>query len=620
MEEVVARSPGEYEVRRNEREREREREVKRMPSNGEALMGRSGERVEGERVLLPARKRTVKRTGDEKREAEGVWAEEIVEERPKKDTSPLQNRILDEHPSSPGERVTLPPRKTTQRRAEEVAAERPREVQRGELSPTKECELGEGVGGGERPRVKGPRVISPPPRTVSRRKVVVQGDVNAASTSGRTPEESQAHELHQERPFTSSPASAFGSTHHGSASTRAVVIGSPSPSDGWEDKFSTPKRMYGNTVATSPSTSPSGGKPLRPLPDPFNPFNRPTDPQKSTTSSSNVSSVTTATHETSSSGSMSRDWEDRPRVVGDRVLLPARKVTLRHAENSSESDAPPERGRTLSTKRRTRLSRDSRDIGSDISAATSTGPFVASAVSTPSSNLSHPDGHRAILDDSRVLPEVVAPPLARPDTSSIKPPTRSASKPEPTTIGLTESAFPVGRPSLDRAKSSESATASNVSTGSGTTAATSNATSKSSGATETSGRPPRRRKYSLLAAFGLPRSRTTSESEPSTGPTIQSTKVWKNFILDGWCLLSWLSYLVTLLVVVLGVTGVGPASRVVRRLRAAVCVDGASDKARRRCWVGRAAFTLGPRYTCPRLAEILHRHVGASRTGDRAAS
>ncbi|PIL27457.1 hypothetical protein GSI_10606 [Ganoderma sinense ZZ0214-1] len=617
MEERMVRRPGEDELRGR-----RDLEVKRMPSNGEGLLGRSGERVEGERVLLPARKRTVKRAGDEE-DVEEARSRDVAEgrpERPKTETLPLRGRVLDEPLSSPDDHAPLPPRKPTQRRAEEVFTERARETPRGEVSPVTESEPGEGVSGAERPRVKGPRVISPPPRTVSRRKVVVEGDANAASTSRRKLEDSRAREALQESSFTSSPVVAFNSesTHHGSASTRAVVIGSPSHSDGWEDKFSTSKWMHGNTIATSPSTSPSSGKPLRPLPDPFNSSNRPTDTQKSTTSSSNVPSATAAIQESSSSGSTSRDWEDRPRIVGDRVLLPARKVTLRHAENSSESDAPPERGRTLNTRRHTRLSRD---IGSDISVATSSGPFVASAVSPPSSNLScHPDGNRAILDDDRLLPEVIAPPLARPDESSLKPPTRSASNAEPTTIGPTadsKSVFPGGRPSLDRIKSSEDSAASNVSSGSGATVAASNVTSKTSSSTETSERPPRRRKYSLLAAFGLPRSRTTSESETSTGPTMQSTKVWKNLILDGWCLLSWSLCLVTPLVVVLG-DGRGSAlasCATIARWRPCRC---ASDWSRRCSRSRSCSFHLS--CSSPRLTHVLHRHVGASRTGDRAAS
>ena len=171
MEERLARGSCEDDVQGMERE------VKRMPSNGEALLGRSGERVEGERVLLPARKRTVKRAGDEKEDTEELRTKEMAEERPRKerkDTLPLQNRILDELPPSPDEPVRLPADTVTQKRAEVTVPEWPREAQRWEASsPVKESEPGEGMGGAERPRVQGPRVLVPPPRTVSRRKTEV---------------------------------------------------------------------------------------------------------------------------------------------------------------------------------------------------------------------------------------------------------------------------------------------------------------------------------------------------------------------------------------------------------------------------------------------------------------
>ena len=516
MEERLARGSCEDDVRGMERE------VKRMPSNGEALLGRSGERVEGERVLLPARKRTVKRAGDEKEDTEELRTKEMAEERPRKereDTLPLQNRVLDELPPSPDVPVRLPADMVTQKRAEDTAPEWPREAQRWEVSsPVKESEPREGMGGAERPRVQGPRVLVPPPRTVSRR-TEVRGDANVPSTS-RTLDHLRPSGTHQEPPFTSSPAPGFGPAHHGSASTRAVVIGSPSSSEGWEDKFSMPKRMCGNAITTDTPVSLSSGKPLRPLPNPFHPSNNPAVTQKPTASSSNVSSATAATPDLLSSGSTSRGLDDRPRIIGDRVLLPARKIRLRHTQNSDESDIQPERGRTLSSKRHTRLSRD---VGSDVG-ATSSGPIVASAVSAPSTNLSYADESRAIPKDSRVLPGVATPPLAPPDASDNQLPPTPPPKPELTTIG-TRAAFPGSRPVLERAKSSEGETASNISSGSGTTATTSNVAPKSSSFTETNGRPPRRRKYSLLAAFGLPMPRITSESETSTGPTMQSTKV-----------------------------------------------------------------------------------------------
>ena len=74
MEERLARGSCEDDVQGMERE------VKRMPSNGEALLGRSGERVEGERVLLPARKRTVKRASDEKEDTEELRTKEMARE------------------------------------------------------------------------------------------------------------------------------------------------------------------------------------------------------------------------------------------------------------------------------------------------------------------------------------------------------------------------------------------------------------------------------------------------------------------------------------------------------------------------------------------------------------
>ena len=113
---------GEDEARERERRRERERDLKRMPSGGEALAGagRSAGRAEGERVLLPARKLTVKRAEDAGASGSGRT---MVETGTKRDASPQKRGEQDEllHPAR--ERALLPARKVTRRRAEEVAEE-----------------------------------------------------------------------------------------------------------------------------------------------------------------------------------------------------------------------------------------------------------------------------------------------------------------------------------------------------------------------------------------------------------------------------------------------------------------------------------------------------------------
>ena len=146
----TVRKPAEDEARERERERERrrekERDLKRMPSGGEALAGagRSAGRAEGERVLLPARKLTVKRSEDAGAGASGRTMVEAAEERTKRDVSPQKRGESDEplHPAHG--RVLLPARKVTRRRAGEVAEElqegRSRAAGSREASPVKESD------------------------------------------------------------------------------------------------------------------------------------------------------------------------------------------------------------------------------------------------------------------------------------------------------------------------------------------------------------------------------------------------------------------------------------------------------------------------------------------------
>ncbi|TBU58332.1 hypothetical protein BD310DRAFT_879294 [Dichomitus squalens] len=511
--------PAEREVRDRERQREKEtrgekeREVKRMPSGGEALEGRTGGRAEGERVLLPARKVAGKRAEGRGEDAggDGRTMREVAEERRKRDISPQKRVGLDEPSGSPGERVLLPARKITRTRAEEIGTELREGRLRGtgsrEASPVKESDAERSIGWAEAPRVEGERVLLPA-RKVARKKAEVERDGEQSSAVGR-----RTREAHEAPSLVSFPSSS--STHPGSASTRAVVINPSSNSEGWEDKFSTPKRLH---VKASSSSTPAE---LLRLPlELSHPPDPSTKTHKSTANSSTVSSATASTQPSSSSSSTPRDSDDRQRVVGDRVLLPARKLAHRRAESTSESVCPSERGRTLSTKRHARLSRD---VGSDVSAATSSVPFAGSAAS----DASRAGADRTVYDDleprpGRALDSATS--AAPPDSSSATQRTGTTSNEGSSAIDAkSTSASAAAQSSLEHANPSDGLTKTKASLSQPVNGVPSGS-KPAAWQASTSGRPPRRRKYSLLAAFGLPSTRTASDSETSSGPITQNTK------------------------------------------------------------------------------------------------
>lgn len=540
-ERMARRPPTEDEARERgmEREREREggreeeREAKRMPSGREALAGRSGGRVEGERVLLPARKVTVKKAESRGEDPglDGRTKREVAEE---ERTTPQKRSELEEPLHSPGERVLLPARKMTRRRAEEVAADlregRPRGPGSREASPVKESDPEMSTGRTVAPRAEGERVLLPA-RKATRKKAEVERDGEQSSSAGRASKDSRTRETHEAPRLVSFPSSS--STHPGSASTRAVVINPSSDSEGWEDKFSTPKRLHVNSPTAQASSSSMPSKPLRPPLELSQPSETSTKTPKSTANSSTISSTTASTQPSSNSNSTPHALDDRPRVVGDRVLLPARKLTHRRGENSSESDHPSERGRTLSTKRHARLSRD---VGSDLSAAASSVPFAASAVSSAVSAASRPGPDKAGYDDPMPqpgrAPDSVVPSVTSPDSSSATQPTRTTSNVDGGAIDAKSgslSAFAAAHPPPEHANASDGLTSTQASLSEPVSGAKLAASQASTSTAETKGRPPRRRKYSLLAAFGLPTARTASDSEKSTGPSTQNTKVRESF-------------------------------------------------------------------------------------------
>ncbi|TBU40093.1 hypothetical protein BD309DRAFT_993315 [Dichomitus squalens] len=449
---------------------------------------------------------------------------EVAEERTKRDVSPQKRVGLEESLGSPGERVLLPARKVARRGAEEVRAElregRPRGAGSREASPVKESDPERSTGRAEAPRVEGERVLLPA-RKVARKKAEVERGGEESSSA----EERRTRETHEAPSLVSFPSSS--PTHLGSASTRAVVINPSSDSEGWEDKFSTPKRLRLKASSSStPAESPQAPLELSRSSDAS------TKAHKSTANSSTVSSATASTQPSSGSSSTPRDTDDRPRVVGDRVLLPARKLAHRRAESTSESGPPSGRGRTVSTKRHARLSRD---VGSDVSAATSSVPFGGSAVSAasrPGADGAGSDG--AVPQPGRVLDSA---------TSATPPDSGSATQRTGTTSNVGSSAIDAksgcvtasaaAQSSLGHANASDAPTSAEDSPSqpvNGVPSVTKAEASHASTSTaETSGRPPRRRKYSLLAAFGLPSTRTASDPETSSGPITQNTKVRESF-------------------------------------------------------------------------------------------
>ncbi len=436
------------------------REVGRKPSNGEDLLvpstststsgnghagedtgaGMHGARVRGERVLLPARKVTQRRRGEEAARALETPAHtrEDQQARTRRENSPVKSGAegeggyLKEHPPharSTGDRVLLPARKVARRRVHDDG---------------------------------GPAQAGP-----------------AASASGR-PLEDAFKEASVSSPRPSQEAPAAAPIVFPAPARAAVVAASPDHDDG-EDRFSTPKRAH-MTPMSSPgmaSSTPSASSgPPRPA------SGTPKDSESSRIARAAGSSAICAP---SSQGPANAAIESEARVVGDRVLLPARKVARRIVEGEKEKEKKrsPERGRTMSTGRSSRIRQEKSTGASDLEAG-----HASPAAKTTRLN--------------------VFPARVRSRSAS---PSRSAR-------GIA--------PGPEHA-----ASASSTSTSTSKPVAPSLTSQPSTSSVETNGRPPRRRKYSLLAAFGLP-SRGASESESSTpaaSTDVHSAKVGTNNLL-----------------------------------------------------------------------------------------
>ncbi|KAI0765024.1 hypothetical protein C8Q74DRAFT_1020932 [Fomes fomentarius] len=504
---VEKRSGPSYSQSQIQREeaRERQREMKRVQSRGEALVvaedSNAGTQTEtqtqtqtqaqaqasrapGERVLLPARKVTRKRVG-----ADGASHAEPEPERGKPSGGHgLGERADADQVRVVGERVLLPVRKVT-KRVEKAGVVHAAKVEQERPIPITSSTSG--------------RTLEDTPRYAQNRYDQDQDQDVSISAPYRWPSPPTSTPI----PGPSSPTSP----------TRGVVIKVSSEPDGWEDKFSTPKRGHMNRLASPTSPTFIMGSAPSSSASPMSASSRPAwEPSKSSELSTSASVVTQSSSSsgtgTGTSTSSKTALDNQVRIVGDRVLLPARKITRRtgeakagvekepnkdkEKEKERERESSPERGRTMSINKRPSLVR---------SKHTADGPQGVFPASTPT-QLSSSEG----LD-----PDVVD----CLDTSGSTSPIR-----EPTSMsGMLVPPESPTRPDMERAHpwTSASMTSETTSTSTSTKPAAPSETSPShpsanSNNAETKGRPPRRRKYSLLAAFGLPVSRTASDSESST--------------------------------------------------------------------------------------------------------
>lgn len=482
--------------------RERQREMRRVQSRGEALLvaeehnaGTQTEtqtqtqtqaqaqasRAHGERVLLPARMVTRKRV-----EVDGVSHAEPEPERGK----PSGGHGLGERAGADtinqvrvvGERVLLPARKVTKKRVEKASDVHAANVEQERPIPVTSSTSG--------------RTLEDTPRYAQNRYDQDQDQDVSISAPYRLPSPPASTPI----PGPSSPSSA----------TRAVVIKVSSEPDGWEDKFSTPKRghMKGLASPTSPTfiTGPGPSSSASPMLASSRSAWEPSNLSELSTSASVVTpSSSSSGTGTGTNTSSKTALDNQVRVVGDRVLLPARKVTRRNGEaradvekeqnkdKEKEKESSPERGRTMSINKRPSLSlvRSKHTVDGPLPASTST--------QLSSSEGSCPD-MTGCLETSG-------------STSPIRKPTSMSGMPVPPESPT--------RPDMERAHpwTSASMTSETTSTSTSTKPAAPSATSPShpsASSNAANGRPPRRRKYSLLAAFGLPVSRTASDSESST--------------------------------------------------------------------------------------------------------
>ena len=245
------------------------------------------------------------------------------------------------HPErTDGERVLLPARKVA-RRADAVKEGASPERSRG-LSPDKEPASSSGPG----PDAVGDRVLLPA------RKVAHKASTRLEGSSGRRIDEG-GNTLTGERSRTVASPSTSGT----STSSAQVVVMTASP-DGWEEKFSTPKRAQFN-VTTSPTSlraaSPSPSRPvaashtLSPLTHSPRDRRRNLSPEKSagpSVPSPQTHSPRSARKKELSPEKTSRSHrkagrEEQPAAQDGRVLLPARKVTRRVADTVDDSAESP---------------------------------------------------------------------------------------------------------------------------------------------------------------------------------------------------------------------------------------------------------------------------------------
>ena len=403
-----------------------------------------------------------------------------------------------------GGRVLLPPRKVGRRRDEkelEVAE------QRRSLSPEKAG----AAGGDEGARPVGERVLLPA------RKVARKAD------AGRDPEgrltktviETHKPTLSQElsRPVHFPSASSSSST----SSAQVVVV----TADGWEDKFSTPKRTQFGVAGNPTFRSPSPSSPSRFTPSP-SALSPPPSPSRL------------------------RDRERDALVPEERALLPAKKASQATGAfrddpadpQGNTTGSPVARDKKLTTKR-THLE------------LTPTPTFGRVLARTPSpdarpANLSVEDPRGRVVGDRVLLPPRK---VAHKDTTfsndSIPAPTRKKAFNEPPRDVPTRpsmdplpapivAAPPVeppvapiqsisaNQPSLGPASRPDDVASSSLGT-SVKTSAPALASQPSTSSIEGAEKAPRRRKYSLRAAFGLPPPRATSDSDSAADAKVRNS-------------------------------------------------------------------------------------------------
>ncbi|KAI0717451.1 hypothetical protein C8T65DRAFT_117656 [Cerioporus squamosus] len=270
-----------------------------------------GARVRGERVLLPARKVTQRRRGEDaatlETQLQGT-THEGQQTRSRRENSPVKGgaegggvNLKDEQQysqqaRSAGDRVLLPARKVTRRRADDDGR---------------------------------PAQASPSASASGR---PLEDAFREASTSTSSPRPSQE---------TAAPI-AFP------APARAVVVAASTDHDDGEDRFSTPKRAHLNALSPSSAPGMASSSPFASSDPPRAALGTPKDSESSQiTRTTSTSAISTAASQAPANAAIEN--EKQARVVGDRVLLPARKVARRIVEG--EKERSPERGRTMSTGR-----------------------------------------------------------------------------------------------------------------------------------------------------------------------------------------------------------------------------------------------------------------------------